>query len=156
MEEPVKKFFRMAPGREVRLMGAYLVTCNEVVKDENGVVQEIHCTYDPETKGGNAPDGRKVKGTIHYVSCAEGVPATIRLYDHLFVYDEAAQDYMTNPNSVTIMDHAFVEPSVCKEPLGTRYQFVRTGYFITDPADSKDGKLVINQIVPLKSSYKPQ
>ncbi len=156
MEEPEKKFFRMAPGREVRLMGAYLVTCNEVVKDENGVVQEIHCTYDPETKGGNAPDGRKVKGTIHYVSCAEGVPATIRLYDHLFVYDEAAQDYMTNPNSVTIMDHAFVEPSVCKEPLGTRYQFVRTGYFITDPADSKDGKLVINQIVPLKSSYKPQ
>ncbi len=156
MEEPEKKFFRMAPGREVRLMGAYLVTCNEVVKDENGVVQEIHCTYDPETKGGNAPDGRKVKGTIHYVSCAEGVPATIRLYDHLFVYDEAAQDYVTNPNSVTIMDHAFVEPSVCKEPLGTRYQFVRTGYFITDPADSKDGKLVINQIVPLKSSYKPQ
>ena len=156
MEEPEKKFFRMAPDREVRLMGAYLVTCNEVVKDENGVVQEIHCTYDPETKGGNAPDGRKVKGTIHYVSCAVGVPATIRLYDHLFVYDEAAQDYVTNPNSVTIMDHAFVEPSVCKEPLGTRYQFVRTGYFITDPADSKDGKLVINQIVPLKSSYKPQ
>lgn len=156
MEEPEKKFFRMAPGREVRLMGAYLVTCNEVVKDENGVVQEIHCTYDPETKGGNAPDGRKVKGTIHYVSCTEGVPATIRLYDHLFVYDEAAQDYVTNPNSVTIMNHAFVEPSVCKEPLGTRYQFVRTGYFITDPADSKDGKLVINQIVPLKSSYKPQ
>jgi len=156
MEEPEKKFFRMAPGREVRLMGAYLVTCQGIVKDENGTVQEIHCTYDPETKGGNAPDGRKVKGTIHYVSCSEGVPAVIRLYDHLFVYDETAQDYVTNPNSVTVMDKAIVEPSVCKDPLGTRYQFVRTGYFITDPADSKDGKLVINQIVPLKSSYKPQ
>lgn len=156
MEEPEKKFFRMAPGREVRLMGSYLVTCTGVDKDEDGNITAIHCTYDPETKGGNAPDGRKVKGTIHYVSATEGVKSTIRLYDHLFVYDEAAGDYVINPDSIKVMDKAMVEPYIKEAELGSRFQFVRNGYFITDPTDSKDGELVINQIVPLKSSYKPE
>ena len=155
MEVPEKKFFRMSPGREVRLMGAYFVTCQEIVKDEAGNVVEIRCTYDPETKGGNAPDGRKVKGTIHWVSAEKGVKSKVRLYEHLFVYDEEKEDYVHNPESVKIMDQAIVEPSVLEEELGTRFQFVRNGYFITDPADSKDGELVVNRIVALKSSYKP-
>ncbi len=155
MEVPEKKFFRMSPGREVRLMGAYFVTCQEIVKDEAGNVVEIRCTYDPETKGGNAPDGRKVKGTIHWVSAEKGVKSKVRLYEHLFVYDEEKEDYVHNPESVHIMDQAVIEPSVLEEELGTRFQFVRNGYFITDPADSKDGELVVNRIVALKSSYKP-
>lgn len=155
MEVPEKKFFRMAPGREVRLMGAYFVTCDEIIKDEQGNVIEIHCSYDPETKGGNAPDGRKVKGTIHWVSADQGVKAKVRLYEHLFVYDEEKKDYVHNPNSVQIMDQAWVEPAILEEELGQRFQFVRNGYFITDPTDSKDGQLVINRIVALKSSYKP-
>ena len=155
MEVPEKKFFRMSPGREVRLMGAYFVTCQEIVKDEAGNVVEIRCTYDPETKGGNAPDGRKVKGTIHWVSAEKGVKSKVRLYEHLFVYDEEKEDYVHNPESVQIMDQAVIEPSVLEEELGTRFQFVRNGYFITDPADSKDGELVVNRIVALKSSYKP-
>ncbi len=156
MEEPEKKFFRLAPGREVRLMGAYFVTCNEVIKDESGKVTEIHCTYDPETRGGNAPDGRKVKGTIHWVSANLGVCATVRLYDHLFVYDEAIGDYVPNPDSVTVLEEAYIEPSIKGEPLGSRFQFVRNGYFITDPKDSTEKKLVINRTVSLKSSYKPE
>ena len=155
MEVPEKKFFCMSPGREVRLMGAYFVTCQEIVKDEEGNVVEIRCTYDPETKGGNAPDGRKVKGTIHWVSAEKGVKSKVRLYEHLFVYDEEKEDYVHNPESVKIMDQAVIEPSVLEEELGTRFQFVRNGYFITDPADSKDGELVVNRIVALKSSYKP-
>ncbi|MBO4888839.1 MAG: glutamine--tRNA ligase/YqeY domain fusion protein [Firmicutes bacterium] len=156
MEVPEKKFFRMAPGREVRLMGAYLVTCQSVEKDENGEIVAIHCTYDPETKGGNAPDGRKVKGTIHYVSASKGVPAKVRCYEHLFVFDEEAQDYVNNPDSVKIFDQAVIEPSILEEEAGSRFQFVRNGYFIKDEADSqKEGTMVINRIVPLKSSYKP-
>lgn len=155
MEVPEKKFFRMSPGREVRLMGAYFVTCQEIVKDEAGNVVEIRCTYDPETKGGNAPDGRKVKGTIHWVSAEKGIKSKVRLYEHLFVYDEEKEDYVQNPESVHIMDQAVIEPSVLEEELGTRFQFVRNGYFITDPSDSKDGELVVNRIVALKSSYKP-
>ena len=156
MEEPEKKFFRMAPGREVRLMGAYLVTCQSVEKDENGNITLIHCTYDPESKGGNAPDGRKVKGTIHYVSASEGIPAIVRCYEHLFVFDEKAQDYVNNPDSVKIFSQSIVEPSILKEDAGSRFQFVRNGYFIKDEADSqKEGTMVINRIVPLKSSYKP-
>ena len=155
MEIPEKKFFRMAPGKEVRLMGAYFVTCQEVIKDEQGNVTEIRCTYDPQTKGGNAPDGRKVKGTIHWGSAEKGVPAVVRLYEHLFVYDEEKKDYTHDPDSVHIMDQAVIEPSILEEELGQRFQFVRNGYFITDPADSTDGQLVINRIVSLKSSYKP-
>ena len=156
MEVPEKKFFRMAPGREVRLMGAYLVTCTSVDKDENGNITAIHCTYDPETKGGNAPDGRKVKGTIHYVSAAKGVSAKVRCYEHLFVFDEETQDYVNNPDSVTVFENAFIEPSILDEEPGSRFQFVRNGYFIKDEKDSeKEGTMVINRIVPLKSSYKP-
>ena len=155
MEVPEKKFFRMAPGREVRLMGAYFVTCQDIIKDEEGNVVEIRCTYDPETRGGNAPDGRKVKGTIHWVSAEKGVKAKVRLYEHLFVYDEEKEDYVHNPGSVHIMDQAVIEPSVLDEELGQRFQFVRNGYFITDPSDSKEGELVVNRIVALKSSYKP-
>jgi len=156
MEEPEKKFFRMSPGREVRLMGAYFVTCEEVIKDADGNVTEIHCVYDPQTKGGNAPDGRKVKGTIHWVSAEKGVPATVRLYEHLFQYDEEQEDYVPNPDSIQIMEQAVIEPSILEEELGQRFQFVRNGYFITDPSDSKPGHLVVNRIVALKSSYKPQ
>lgn len=157
MEVPEKKFFRMAPGREVRLMGAYLVTCTSCEKNDNGDVTVIHCSYDPATKGGNAPDGRKVRGTIHFVSAAQAVPALVRLYDLLFVYDGASEDYVPNPDSVTLCPDAVVEPSIQEEPLGSRFQFVRSGYYITDEADTKKlGKLVINQTVPLKSSYKPE
>ena len=156
MEVPEKKFFRMAPGREVRLMGAYLVTCQSVEKDENGEITTIHCTYDPETRGGNAPDGRKVKGTIHYVSASKGVSAKVRCYEHLFVFDEEKEDYVNNPESVKIFDQAVIEPSILEEEAGSRFQFVRNGYFIKDEADSqKEGTMVINRIVPLKSSYKP-
>lgn len=155
MEEPEKKFFRLAPGREVRLMGAYFVTCTAVVKNEAGEIVEVHCTYDPETRGGNAADGRKVKGTIHWVSANINVPAKVRLYEHLFVYDEEKQDYVPNPDSVTVMDKAVVEVNVADEPLGSHFQFVRNGYFITDTKDSSDKQLVINRTVSLKSSYKP-
>ena len=156
MEEPEKKFFRMAPGREVRLMGAYLVTCTGIEKDENGKITAILCTYDPETKGGNAPDGRKVKGTIHYVAASHAVKATIRLYDHLFIEDPETHDMVPNPTSIVTYEDAVIEPSVKEKEMGTRFQFVRTGYFITDPKDSTEEKLVVNQIVPLKSSYKPE
>ena len=155
MEEPDKKFFRLAPGREVRLMGAYFVTCTAVVKNEAGEILEIHATYDPETKGGNAPEGRKVKGTIHWVAANAGVPAKVRLYEHLFVYNEELGDYEPNPDSVTVMDKAVIEPAVKDEPLGSHFQFVRNGYFITDSKDSSAKELVVNRTVSLKSSYKP-
>ena len=154
MEEPEKKFFRLAPGREVRLMGAYFITCDEVVKDENGEIVELHCSYDPETRGGNAADGRKVKGTIHWVSANIGIPAKVRLYEHLFTYDEATQDYVVNPDSVQVLEKAYIEPAIRDEEPGSRFQFVRNGYFIHDVKDS--GKeMVLNRIVSLKSSYKP-
>ena len=153
MEEPEKKFFRMAPGREVRLMGAYLVTCQEVKKDAEGRVTEIMCTYDPATKGGNAPDGRKVKGTIHWVSAEKGVKAAVRLYEHLFAFDEETQDYVPNPQSVKLMEEARIEPYILEGD--DRFQFVRNGYFIVDRGDSSEDHLVINRTVALKSSYKP-
>lgn len=153
MEEPEKKFFRMAPGREVRLMGAYLVTCQEVKKDAEGRVTEIMCTYDPATKGGNAPDGRKVKGTIHWVSAEKGVKAGVRLYEHLFAFDEETQDYVPNPQSVKLMEEARIEPYILEGD--DRFQFVRNGYFIVDRGDSSEDHLVINRTVALKSSYKP-
>ena len=155
MEEPPKKYFRLFPGNEVRLMGAYFVKCVSYEKDDDGKVTVVHCTYDPASKGGNSPDGRKVKGTIHWVSAEKGVPATVRLYEHLFQYDEEKEDYVHNPNSIQIMENAVIEPSILEEELGQRFQFVRSGYFITDPTDSKPDHLVINRIVALKSSYKP-
>ncbi len=154
MEEPEKKFFRLAPGREVRFMNSYFVTCQEVVKDEEGNIIQLNCTYDPETRSGSGFTGRKVKGTIHWVGASTAVPATVRLYDHLFELNEETGEYEQNPDSVTIMENALIEASIRDEALGTRFQFVRNGYFITDPKDSTEDKLVINRIVSLKSSYK--
>ncbi len=154
MEEPEKKFFRLAPGREVRFMNSYFVTCQEVVKDEEGNIVQLNCTYDPETRSGSGFTGRKVKGTIHWVGASTAVPATVRLYDHLFELNEETGEYEQNPDSVTIMENALIEASIRDEALGTRFQFVRNGYFITDPKDSTEDKLVVNRIVSLKSSYK--
>ena len=155
MEEPVKKFFRLAPGKEVRLKGAYFVTCTDFVKDENGVVTEVHCTYDPETRGGNAPDGRKVKGTLHWVSATENVPATARLYDHMMLDnpDDPNGEMIMNPTSLEVKE-CFVEPSIKDAQKGDRFQFMRNGYYIVDTKDTTEDHLVFNRIVPLKSSFK--
>ena len=157
MEEPPKKYFRMFPGNEVRLMNAYFVTCNSFEKDENGKVTVIHCTYDPATRGGDAPDGRKVKGTIHWVDAKTAVPATIRLYENLVneelgVYDENG-DVNVNPNSIKVCN-GFVEASVKDSKAFDRFQFVRQGFFCVDYKDSKEGAPVFNRIVSLKSSFK--
>ena len=161
MEEPPKKYFRMFPGNEVRLMNAYFVTCTGCVKDENGVVTEIHCTYDPASKGGNSPDGRKVKGTIHFVAAAQAIPATVRLYENLIdeekaesagsVYDEEGNIFL-NPNSLT-EKQAFLEPAFAGVKAYDRFQFVRQGFFSVDPKDSKEDAPVFNRIVSLKSSF---
>ena len=155
MEEPVKKFFRLAPGKEVRLKGAYFATCTDFVKDENGVVTEVHCTYDPETKGGNAPDGRKVKGTLHWVSATENVPATARLYDHMMLDnpDDPNGEMIMNPTSLEVKE-CFVEPSIKGAQKGERFQFMRNGYYIVDTKDTTEDHLVFNRIVSLKSSFK--
>ena len=155
MEEPVKKFFRLAPGKEVRLKGAYFVTCTDFVKDENGVVTEVHCTYDPETKGGNAPDGRKVKGTLHWVSATENVPATARLYDHMMLDnpEDPNGEMIMNPTSLEVKE-CFLEPSIKNAQKGERFQFMRNGYYIVDTNDTTEEHLVFNRIVPLKSSFK--
>ena len=161
MEEPPKKYFRMFPGNEVRLMNAYFVTCNSVVKDENGAVTEIHCTYDPASKGGNSPDGRKVKGTIQWVSAAQAVPAEIRLYENIVdeekgVYNEDGSLNL-NPNSLTVLKNCVVEENL-KDAKGARaydsFQFVRQGFFCVDAKDSTADHLVFNRIVSLKSSFK--
>jgi glutaminyl-tRNA synthetase len=161
MEEPPKKYFRMFPGNEVRLMNAYFVTCTGCVKDENGNVTEIHCTYDPASKGGNSPDGRKVKGTIHFVEATHAIPAKVRLYENLIdeekaeaagsVYDEEGNVFL-NPNSLTEKE-AFLEPAFAGVKAYDRFQFVRQGFFSVDPKDSKEGALVFNRIVSLKSSF---
>ena len=155
MEEPEKKFFRLAPGREVRFMNSYFITCQEVVKDERGEIVELRCTYDPETRSGSGFTGRKVKGTIHWVSANAAVRAKVRLYDQLLSYNEETKEYEINANSLAIQENALIEPSILEEPLGSRFQFVRNGYFITDPQESTEDSLVINRIVALKSSYKP-
>ena len=157
MEEPPKKYFRMFPGNEVRLMNAYFVTCNSFVKDENGVVTEIHCTYDPASKGGNSPDGRKVKGTIQWVSAAQAVPAEIRLYENIVdeekgVYNEDGSLNL-NPNSLTTLTECRLEPAFAQAQAYDRFQFVRQGFFCVDCKDTKPGELVFNRIVSLKSSY---
>ena len=155
MEEPVKKFFRLAPGKEVRLKGAYFVTCTDFVKDENGVVTEVHCTYDPETRGGNAPDGRKVKGTLHWVSATENVPATARLYDHMMLDnpEDPNGEMIMNPTSLEVKE-CFIEPSIKDAQKGERFQFMRNGYYIVDTKDTTEDHLVFNRIVSLKSSFK--
>ncbi len=158
-EDPPKEFFRLAPGREVRLRWGYFITCNEVVKDAAGNVIELRCTYDPATRGGNAPDGRKVKGTIHWVSAAHAVDAEVRLYDHLFAKpdpDDVAegQTFLANlnPKSLEVLPRAYIEPSVNGAAAGTRYQFERLGYFVVDK-DSAGGKLVFNRAVTLADTW---
>ena len=159
MENPPKKYFRLAPGQEVRLRWAYVVKCVSVDKDADGNVVAVHCTYDPETRGGNTPDGRKVKGTIHWVSCQHGKSVEVRLYDYLFTEKNPADlpedvDWRStlNPNSL-IVSQAFVEPSLLDVPAGTRVQFERVGYFCADP-DGKPGAPVFNRTVTLKDSFK--
>ena len=159
MEEPPKKFYRLAPGREVRLRFGYLITCHDVIKDAAGNVVELHCTYDPETRSGNAPDGRKVQGTIHWVSAAQARSCEVRLYDRLFSLPDPddvpeGQDFLSalNPNSLVVIPDAKIEPGVATDPVGTRYQFERTGYFMSDE-DSTSEKLVFNRIVGLRDSW---
>ena len=158
MEEPPKKYFRMFPGNEVRFMNAYFVKCNSCVKDENGNITEIHCTYDPASKGGNSPDGRKVKGTIHWVSAEYGKQVTVRLYENIVneelgVYNEDGSLNL-NPNSLTVLDNCVVEPELMSAKAYDSFQFVRNGFFCADCKDSKDGQPVFNRIVSLKSSFK--
>lgn len=157
--EPPKKYFRLFPGNEVRLMNAYFVKCEEYITDETGKVTEIHCTYDPETKCGTGFTGRKVKGTIHWVEASTAKPATIRLYENIVdeekgVYDEEGNINL-NPNSLQVLENCWVEPELANAQAFDSFQFVRQGYFCVDAKDSKDEKLVFNRIVSLKSSYKP-
>ena len=158
MEEPVRKYFRMFPGNEVRLMNAYFVTCTGCEKDENGNITVIHGTYDPESKGGNSPDGRKVKGTIHWVAVKTAVKAECRLYENLIdeekgVYNEDGSMNL-NPNSLTVLKECYLEPSLKDAKAYDSFQFVRNGFFCVDAKDSKEDALVFNRIVSLKSSFK--
>ena len=157
-EEPPPKFFRLAPGREVRLRNAYFIKCEEVVKDDRGEIVELHCTYDPATRGGDAPDGRKVKATLHWVAAEKAVPAEARLYDHLFVKPdpddvESGKDWFDNLNPNSLVETTcYVEPSVVSAQTGTRYQFERVGYFCVDK-DATPGKLVFNRTVTLRDTW---
>jgi glutaminyl-tRNA synthetase len=156
MEEPPKKFFRLGPGREVRLRYGYYITCTDVIKDADGEITEIHCTYDPATRGGSSPDGRKVKGTIHWVSVAHAVDAEVRLYDRLFSEPNpaaAGDDFLRllNPDSLQVMANAKLEPSLAGAEAGTRYQFERLGYFCVD--GEEDGQAVFNRTVTLRDSW---
>jgi glutaminyl-tRNA synthetase len=159
MEEPPKKYFRLFPGNEVRLMNGYFVKCVDYKKDENGRVTEIHCTYDPETRSGSGFTGRKVKGTIHWVAAPTAVKATVRLYENLVdeekgVYNEDGSLNL-NPNSLQILENCYLEPSLAEAKAGESFQFVRNGYFCVDEKDSTPEHQVFNRIVSLKSSYKP-
>lgn len=158
-EDPPKKFFRLAPGREVRLRYAYYVTCVDAVKDAAGKVTELHCTYDPATRGGGSPDGRKVKATLHWVSAAHALPAEVRLYDHLFEADDPldvpeGEDWRmgVNRNSLEVIKDCWVEPSLAGAAPGSRYQFERLGYFCVDK-DSGEGGLVFNRTVTLRDAW---
>ena len=156
MEEPPKKFFRLRPGGEVRLKHAYIIKCEEVVKDEKGEITELRCTYDPESKSGGAAANRKVKGTLHWVSANDALDAEVRLYDYLLKTEEAeeAADFLAslNPRSLEVIEGAKVEPSLARTAEGTHYQFLRTGYFVVDK-DTRPDKLVFNRIVGLKDSW---
>jgi glutaminyl-tRNA synthetase len=155
-EDPPKKYFRLAPGREVRLRGAYFITCTDVVKDASGTITELRCRYDPATRGGDAPDGRKVKATLHWVSATHALDVEVRLYDRLFKSEVpgTAGDFLSdlNPLSLEVLTAAKVEPSVAGAPSGTRYQFERLGYFCVDP-DTTPEKLVFNRTVTLKDTW---
>jgi glutaminyl-tRNA synthetase len=159
-ETPPPKYYRLSPGREVRLRYAYFVTCTGVVKDAQGNVVEVHCTYDPATRGGDAPDGRRVKSTLHWVSAAHAVEAEVRLYDRLFTRSnpddtEEGEDFMDslNPDSLEVVKGARLEPSLKDASLGSRYQFERIGYFCVDTEDTKPGALVFNRTVGLKDTW---
>lgn len=158
-EDPPRKYFRLAPGREVRLRYGYFIKCHDFVKDESGKVVEVHCTYDPETKGGYAPDGRKVKGTLHWVSAQHALEAEVRLYDRLFTKEnpmdfEEGQDFpdFINPDSLEVLTGCKVEPSLGEAGPGDRFQFERRGYFCVDP-DSSPGKLVFNRTITLRDTW---
>jgi glutaminyl-tRNA synthetase len=161
MEEPPKKFYRLAPGREVRLRYAYFIKCVDVVKDEKtGEVVALHCTYDPKTKGGDAPDGRKVKATLHWLSVEHALEVEARLYDRIFAKpnpedDKDVPDFTAhlNPNSLETLTSCRLEPSLAGAAPGTRYQFERLGYFCVDRKDSSDGALVFNRTVPLRDTW---
>lgn len=160
MEDPPKKFFRLSPGNEVRLRFGYIIKCEEVVKDAAGNIVELRCTYDAETKSGGANSGKKVKGTIQWVSAAHAVNCEVRLYDRLFSLPDPdavpeGKDFISalNPESLVVIPNAKVEPTVAQDPIGSRYQFERVGYFYSEPEDSTAGKLVFNRIVGLRDSW---
>jgi glutaminyl-tRNA synthetase len=160
MEDPPKKFYRLAPGREVRLRFGYFITCQDVVKNDAGEIVELHCTYDPATRSGSSPDGRKVQGTIHWVSAPHAADVEVRLYDRLFAQPDPddvpeGQDFLSalNPQSLVVIAHAKAEPGVLDDPLGSRYQFERVGYFYAEPEDSTPEKRVFNRIVGLRDSW---
>jgi glutaminyl-tRNA synthetase len=157
LEDPPKSFYRLAPGREVRLRYAYFIKCVDVVKDERtGEVVELRCTYDPDTRGGNAPDGRKVKSTLHWVSAAHAVEAEVRLYDHLFLAENpgAERDFLEdlNPDSLVVLTGCKLEPSLARATPGSQYQFERLGYFNVDP-DTTNGSPVFNRTVTLRDTW---
>lgn len=157
-ENPPKQYFRLSPGREVRLKNAYIIRCERVVKNEKtGEVLEVHCTYDPETRSGSAASSRKVKGTLHWVSARHAVPAEVRLYDHLFLKEnpDEEEDFKSclNPNSLIRLTNCLLEPSLAGAEPGSRYQFLRKGYFCVDTVDSTKERLVFNRIVPLKDTW---
>ncbi|MEA3231493.1 MAG: hypothetical protein U9Q05_07055, partial [Thermodesulfobacteriota bacterium] len=160
LEDPPRKFFRLAPGREVRLRYAYFITCTDVIKDKNsGEIIELHCTYDPETRGGGAPDGRKVKATLHWVSAAHAMDAEVRLYDRLFSIPDPAGDpdddfsAHLNPRSLEILSDCKLEPSVADIGSDQRFQFERLGYFFMDSKDSTAARPVINRTVTLRDAW---
>lgn len=160
MEVPPPKYFRLAPGSEVRLMNAYYITCTKVVKDADGQVIEVHCTYDPETRGGMSADGRKVKGTIHWVSAQYAIEAEVRLYDNLFTkkdpYEvEEGQDFLDNlnPRSLEVLTSCKLEPALARAVIGESYQFMRNGYFCLDSVDTREGQLVFNRTISLVDSW---
>jgi len=157
MEEPPRKYFRLFPGNEVRLMHAYFVKCVSFVKDDSGKVTEVHCTYDPETRSGSGFEGRKVKGTIHWLPAKEAVKAEVRLYENIVdeekgVYDDN-NNLNLNPNSLTVLKNCYIEPSIAEAEAFDSFQFVRHGYFCVDYKDSVKGEPVFNRIVSLKSSF---
>lgn len=159
MENPPKKYFRLFPGNEVRLKHSYYITCNEVIKNADGSIKELHCTYDPESRGGSTPDGRRIKGTLHWVSATEGKKAEIRLYDHLFNTAnpdkvEEGKDFLDNISgeSLEILCDSVVEPALAKVSPGTQMQFLRMGYFVADLEHSEE-KPIFNRTVSLKDGW---
>jgi glutaminyl-tRNA synthetase len=157
MEDPPRKYFRLSPGNEVRLYGAYYITCDEVIKDEEGQVVELRCHIDPESRGGSTPDGRRVKGTLHWVSAAHAVDAEVRLYDSLFLDEDPASsdDFheILNPESLLVLEGAKLEPGLADARTGHPYQFMRQGYFVVDSKDAASEHLVFNRTVSLRDTW---